>query len=185
MPFWADVSEPFYFCCYIVYSGCPEYSRKFGDCPVPRSWRCPPHAPHWRGAIHSPPILSYLRNVRFSKFKRCWIALPKLLSNTLVCLPQSHRWRHRSGESKQISTLGKCSHVGSWPPLHSSEWTNFWPNHSQLHTEGTITVLTLYLVHLKAKARSQNVMSILKSQICHATYVSWSTLAKEFDYCVH
>ena len=39
----------------------------------------------------------------------------------------------------------------------------------------------MYSVHLKVKARSQKVTKILKSQIGHATHVSWSTLAKEFD----
>ena len=43
----------------------------------------------------------------------------------------------------------------------------------------------MYLVHSKGKARSQKVTRILKSQIGHATHVSWSTLANEFDYCVH
>ena len=37
----------------------------------------------------------------------------------------------------------------------------------------------------KLAARSQKVTRIFKSQIGHATHVSWSTLVKEFDYCVH
>ena len=49
----------------------------------------------------------------------------------------------------------------------------------------TIRVLTLFLVHVKAKARLQKVMIIFKSQIGHATHVSWLTLAKESDYCGH
>ena len=47
------------------------------------------------------------------------------------------------------------------------------------------SVLTMYLVHLKVKSRLQKVARILKSQIGYATHVSWSTLAKEFDCCVH
>ena len=72
--------------------------------------------------------------------------------------------------------------------LATARWlgmNRFWPNYSQLYTKGTITLLTLYLAHLKVKAGSQKVTRILKSQIGHATHVSWSTLAKEFDYCVH
>ena len=54
------------------------------------------------------------------------------------------------------------------------------------YTKGAIRVLTkvlrlltMYLVYLKVKARSQKVTIILKSQIGRATPVSW--LAKEFD----
>ena len=39
-------------------------------------------------------------------------------------------------------------------------------------------VLTVYLVHLKAKSRLQRVARIFKSQICYVTHVSWSTLAQ-------
>ena len=40
----------------------------------------------------------------------------------------------------KISTFGTCSRVGDWRPLASSEWTEFWPNYSQLYTEGTFRV---------------------------------------------
>ena len=83
------------------------------------------------------------------------------------------------------STFGTCSHVVGWWPLASSELTQFRSSYSQLHTEGTTRVLTLYLVHFKVKARSQNVTIIFKSQIDHATHVSWSFLTTEFDLCVH
>ena len=41
--------------------------------------------------------------------------------------------------------------------------------------------MTLYVVHLKVKARSQKVMTTLKSQ----THVPWSTLTKEIDNSVY
>ena len=88
----------------------------------------------------------------------------------------------------KISTFGTCSHVGGWRPLASSEWTQFFPSYSQLNIKGTITVLTLcfhYLVHFKIKSRSQKVTRISKPQIGHATHICWSTLAKDFNYCVH
>ena len=85
----------------------------------------------------------------------------------------------------KISTFAACSHIGGWRLLDSSEWTQVWPSYSQLHTEGTIRVLTLYLVYLKVKARSQEVTIILKSQIGNATHVSWSTLTREINNCVH
>ena len=44
--------------------------------------------------------------------------------------------------------------------------------------------MTLDLVHVKVKARSQKVTRIFKSQIGHVTHVSWSPLVKEFDYRV-
>ena len=54
-------------------------------------------------------------------------------------------------------------------------------HYSQLHTEGTSRVLTLYLVHLKVKVRSHKVTKIVKSQIDHGTHVFWSPLANKFD----
>ena len=51
-----------------------------------------------------------------------------------------------------------------------------------MYTESTIAVLTLYEVHMEIKARSPMVTKIFKSQIGHATHVSWSTFAKESDY---
>ena len=46
-------------------------------------------------------------------------------------------------------------------------------------------VLTVYLVHLEVRSRLQKIARILKSQIGYAIHVSWSTLAKGFDYYVH
>ena len=36
--------------------------------------------------------------------------------------------------------------AGGWPPIDSSEWIQFYPSYSQLHTGGTISILILYLV---------------------------------------
>ena len=45
-------------------------------------------------------------------------------------------------------------------------------------TSARVKVLTLYLVYFKVKARSQKVTRIFKSQIGHATHVSWSTFGQ-------
>ena len=90
---------------------------------------------------------------------------------------------------KKISTFGTCSQVGGWRPLDSSEWTQFWPNYSQLHADVLpylLYLLTLYLVHLKVQVRSQKVTRILESLTGHetVTHVSWSTLVHELIRCV-
>ena len=74
--------------------------------------------------------------------------------------------------SKQkLSTFGICSHFAAWRPLYSSEWTQFWPKYSQLYKD-TIRILTLYLLHLKVKARPHNVTRISKSQrLCDTCFL--------------
>ena len=48
---------------------------------------------------------------------------------------------------------------------------NFWPDYSQLHTESTIIVLILYLVHLKVKVRSPKATIILKYRSCDTCFL--------------
>ena len=81
--------------------------------------------------------------------------------------------------TSQVSSKKKYQHfehvhtlVAGERPLASSEWTQFWPTNSHVHNQGTIIVLTLYLVHFKVQARSQKVTIISKSQKGHATLIS-------------
>ena len=65
----------------------------------------------------------------------------------------------------------------------------FWPDYSQLYTENKITELAPY-INLKAKARSQKVTIILKSQIDHAScdtcfHVKFGHGIRLLSYCVH
>ena len=151
-----------------------------------QGWAMPRRISHnatdWvRGYLELP---SYLRNYwDDSPNSNGLDSSAKFVQRNLICSPQGHRWRHPGQvKVKHIGiwylVFGTCSFFGGWRPPHSLKRRIFWPNNSQIFTEGntSIRLWNLYLVRLRSKLGQEWSIKFWGRKIGHATHVSWSSL---------